>query len=264
VKKQEIEVSGPDVENAVISGLERLGVSRDQVEVEIVEEGRRGLLGIGGREAVVRLRVVTVPEPEPAPAEPQPDPKPPQIDVLRPDSSASPTPAKSQLKEKVAPDAVAPPPEQTAAAVTLVRELLSLMDVEAAVSSHLSEPDDLTGKQLAIVDVQGDDLSVLIGPRGETLDALQYVSRLMVGHRIQQRAYFVIDVEGYRERREQALSRLAERMAGKAVERNSAVTLEAMPAHERRIIHMSLRDKPDVRTESTGEGKRRRVRIFPT
>jgi spoIIIJ-associated protein len=85
----------------------------------------------------------------------------------------------------------------------------------------------------------------------------------MVGHRLQQRAYFVIDIEGYRSRREQALSRLAERMAGKAVKRGSPVTLEPMPAHERRIIHVALRNSPDVRTESTGEGKRRRVRIFP-
>ena len=104
MKKQEIEVSGPDVEDAIISGLERLGVSRDQVEVEIVEEGRRGLLGIGGREAVVRLRVVTAPEPDPAPAKTQPDPKPPQSDVLQPDSSAAPRPAKSRPKEKVTPE----------------------------------------------------------------------------------------------------------------------------------------------------------------
>ena len=80
---------------------------------------------------------------------------------------------------------------------------------------------------------------------------------------MQQRTHFVIDIDGYRERRQQALTRLAERMAGKAVKRGSPVTLEAMPAHERRIIHMALRDSSEVRTESTGEGKRRRVRIYP-
>ena len=85
----------------------------------------------------------------------------------------------------------------------------------------------------------------------------------MVGHQLQQRAHFVIDIDGYREGREQALSRLAERMAGKAVKRGSPITLEAMPAHERRIIHMALRESPEVTTESTGEGKRRRVRIYP-
>ncbi len=137
------------------------------------------------------------------------------------------------------------------------------MQVEATISSHLTEPDDLTGKQLPVVDINGDDLGVLIGPRGETLDSLQYISRLMVGHSTRQRANFVIDIEGYRERREQALSRLAERMANKAVKRGSPVTLEPMPAYERRIIHMALRESKDVKTESTGEGNRRRVRIYP-
>lgn len=263
MKKQEIETSGPEVEDAISSGLIRLGVSRDQVEVKIIDEGRRGLLGIGGREAVVRLTVVEDPEPEPVAIEALPESKPSQLNIKQSEPAAAPPPVESQPKEVTAPDAVAPAPEETDAAVKLVSELLGLMDVKAAVGSRLTEPDDLTGRQLAIVDIQGEDLNVLIGPRGETLDALQYVSRLMVGHRIQKRAHFVIDVEGYRERREQALSRLAERMAAKAVQRRSPITLEAMPAHERRIIHMSLRDKPDVRTESTGEGKRRRVRIYP-
>ena len=263
MKKQEIEASGQDVEEAVIYGLEKLGVSRDQVEVEIIDEGRRGLLGIGGREAVVRLRVLASPEPKPAPARQKPDPKPLQVDVPQVEVTSAPTPPESQFKEKVAPAAVAPSADETDTAVTLVRELLSLMNVEANVSSHLSEPDDLTGRQLAIIDIKGDDLSALIGPRGETLDALQYMSRLMVGHRMQQRTHFVIDIDGYRERRQQALTRLAERMAGKAVKRGSPVTLEAMPAHERRLIHIALRDSSEVRTESTGEGKRRRVRIYP-
>jgi spoIIIJ-associated protein len=85
----------------------------------------------------------------------------------------------------------------------------------------------------------------------------------MVGHRIRRRANFVIDIEGYRERRQQALARLAERMGQKAVDRDAPVTLEPMPAYERRIIHMTLREDPRVRTESTGEGDRRRVRIYP-
>ena len=263
LKKQEIKASGPDVDDAIISGLKKLGVSRDQVEVEIIDEGRRGLLGIGGREAVVHLKVVTPPEPEPVPVKPQADPRPVQIDEPQVDMPAIPTPPESKPEETKIPDVIAPPADETDAAVTLVRELLDLMKVEATVDSHLSEPDDLTGRQLAIIDIKGDDLSVLIGPRGETLDALQYVSRLMVGHRLQQRTHFVIDIDGYRERRQQALTRLAERMAAKAVKRGTPVTLEAMPAHERRIIHIALREMPEVTTESTGEGKRRRVRIFP-
>jgi spoIIIJ-associated protein len=265
VNKKEIETKGADVDEAIRSGLQRLGVSRDQVEIEVIEEGRRGLLGIGGREAIVRLTVVVPPEPEIAPVKPQAKPQPARVDEPQAEEPLAPPPTQPEAQPEpiVAIEAVAPPADETDAAVTVIRELLDLMKVDAVISSHLTDPDDLTGKQLAIVDIKGDDLSVLIGPRGETLDALQYVSRLMVGHQLQQRAHFVIDIEGYRERRQQALTRMAERMADKAVKRGSPVTLEAMPAHERRIIHMALRGSPDVTTESTGEGKRRRVRIYP-
>ncbi len=261
---QEIEVSGQDVDEAIDSGLDQLGVARNQVEIEVLDEGRRGLLGIGGREALVRLRVKAAPKPAPAPARPKLVPKPPA--EIEPVAMAKTAVVTADVEQKVAdiPELQTPSATEIETAVNVVEGLLEHMAIEASVSSRLSEPDDLTGRRLAILDIEGDDLSFLIGPRGETLDALQYVSRLMVGHRLQQRAHFVIDIDGYRERREQALSRLAERMAGKAVKRGSPITLEAMPAHERRIIHMALRDSADVTTESTGEGKRRRVRIYPT
>ncbi|MEZ4516877.1 MAG: R3H domain-containing nucleic acid-binding protein [Chloroflexota bacterium] len=120
-----------------------------------------------------------------------------------------------------------------------------------------------TGEQVNVIEITGDDLGILIGSRGETLDALQFISRLMVAHRLQRRAYFVLDIEGYRERRQQALTRLAERMADKAVRRGQPVSLEPMSSYERRIIHMALRDSPDVYTESSGEGRFRKVRIYP-
>ena len=260
---KEIEVSGQDVDEAVDSGLDQLGVPRNQVEIEVLDEGRRGLLGIGGREAVVRLRIKTAPEPAPAPAKPKPVPKAPVAAEVVEAAETPPMTAEDEQKVEAKPEVQTPSTAEIETAVSVVEGLLEHMAIEATVSSRLSEPDDLTGRRLAILDIEGDDLSVLIGPRGETLDALQYVSRLMVGHQLQQRAHFVIDIDGYRERREQALSRLAERMAGKAVKRGSPITLEAMPAHERRIIHMALRESPEVTTESTGEGKRRRVRIYP-
>jgi spoIIIJ-associated protein len=141
--------------------------------------------------------------------------------------------------------------------------LLEKMHVQASLTTTLSEPDDLTGRRINVIEIHGDDLSTLIGPRGETLNSLQYIARLMAGHKLQQRVGFVIDVEGYRQRREQALSRLAERMARKVAKRKRAMSLEPMPPHERRIIHMTLRDDTYVYTESTGEGNRRKVRIIP-
>lgn len=137
------------------------------------------------------------------------------------------------------------------------------MHVSSAVTGFLTEPDDLTGQQVNVIEISGEDLGVLIGPRGETLDSLQFLSRLMVAHKLHRRANFVVDVEGFRQRREQALTRLAERMADKARQRGEAISLEPMSAYERRIVHMALRNAPDVFTESTGEGKQRRVRIIP-
>jgi spoIIIJ-associated protein len=110
--------------------------------------------------------------------------------------------------------------------------------------------------------VEGNDLGVLIGPRGETLNALQHVSRLMTGHKLHQRPNFIVDVEGYRSRREKALARLADRMAKKVVARGKALNLEPMPPNERRIIHMTLRDHDEVFTQSRGEGDQRQVRIL--
>lgn len=263
--KQEIEARGSSVEEAITSGLSKLRVSKEDVDIEILDEGRRAILGIGGRDAVVRLSLISVPDlaersestPEPVKAK-TPPPASKETQVVAEKKNV-----KAEVDEiAVAPDTM-PEIDETETAVTVISELLELMQVEAAISTRVTEPDDLTGKRLPVVDINGDDLGALIGPRGETLDSLQFISRLMVGHRIGHRSNFVIDIEGYRERREQALSRLAERMANKAVKRGSPVTLEPMPAYERRIIHMALRDSKDVKTESTGDGNRRRVRIFP-
>jgi spoIIIJ-associated protein len=149
------------------------------------------------------------------------------------------------------------------AAVEVLSELLDKMHVTARVSVAPSEPDDLTGQRVNVVAINGEDLTMLIGPRGETLDAIQFLGRLMVAHKLQRRANFVVDVEEYRQRRVQALTRLAERMADKARQRGEPISLEPMTAYERRIIHMALRDVADVYTESAGEGKQRRVRIYP-
>lgn len=273
---REVEVQGSSVEAAIEAGLQKLGASRDQVEITVIDEGSRGLLGIGSREAVVRLRPV-VPEPrEPAPAE-KPK-KPPALQkpaepaapaVVEPKSAAKPPqppkekPAKRPARPPVSPedsDALATEREK---AVEIVTELLKHLHVDAEISTHVTEPDDVTGQVLNVIAISGDDLGVLIGARGETLEALQYLSRLMVAHQLHRRVHFVIDVEGYRERREQALTRLAQRMADKVRQRHSPVSLEPMSPYERRIIHMTLRDAPDVYTESTGEGKQRKVRIYP-
>jgi spoIIIJ-associated protein len=109
----------------------------------------------------------------------------------------------------------------------------------------------------------GYQLGVLIGRKGETLVALQYVANLIVNRKVGEWTRVLIDVGGYRRRREESLEGLAQRVAYRVVQSNRAVTLEPMPPNERRVIHMTLRDNPDVATESTGEGESRKVTILP-
>ena len=258
--KREIEVRGADVEKAIEAGLQKLGVNRSEVIVDVIDEGSRGLLGIGSREAVVRL-VTLVSEEPPAPPKPKPQPAvKTAVPTPKPAPKVEPKPTKptSSTEEVIEADA-----EEKAMAVEVVTTLLDKLGVDAEITASVSEPDDLTGRKVNVLDIEGDDLGALIGPRGETLNALQYLSRLMVGNQLQKRASFVVDVEGYRRRRQQALARLAERMAKKVVTRRRPVSLEPMPPHERRIIHMTLRENDEVYTQSSGEGKRRKVRILP-
>ncbi|MCA9916417.1 MAG: Jag N-terminal domain-containing protein [Anaerolineales bacterium] len=257
-KKHEIEVRGADVEKAIEAGLQKLGVNRSEVIIDVIDEGSRGLLGIGSREAVVRLVTLVAPEPPPAPKA-QPKPKAERPAPKR-ESSPKPAPVRQSAAEVEVTEADA---DEKDKAVEMIGVLLEKLDITAEISTSISEPDDLTGRKVNVIDVEGDDLGVLIGPRGETLNAIQYLSRLMVGNQLQRRASFVVDVEGYRKRRQQALARLAERMAKKVVSRRRPVSLEPMPPHERRIIHMTLRDNDEVYTQSSGEGKRRKVRILP-
>lgn len=284
----EIESRGATVEAAVAAGLLRLGLRRDQVTVTVLDEGSRGLLGIGSREAIVRLTPSPAPSapaakpPQPPPAarssQPPTAPKPPQpapavkAPEPQPHPVAPPRPAPAEAPEQASfeDEEAAPAPattdeltEERETAIAVLSELLEKMRVPADARGYLSEVDDVTGQRVNIIDIGGADLGVLIGPRGETLDALQFLGRLMVAHRLHRRANFVVDVEGYRQRRAQALTRLAERMADKARQRGEPITLEPMSAYERRIIHMALRDAPDVYTESSGEGKQRKVRIYP-
>ena len=262
-----IETKGSDVEAAIRAGLAKLGLNRDEVEIEILDQGSRGLLGIGSRDAQVRLTALVVAEPEvqevvePVVAAPEPEPGPtpePTPAVVAPKPARTAVPPVEEDEETIAAREA-----ERETAVEVVAEMLEKMHIEATMTTSLSEPDDVTGRIINVLEIQGDDLSTLIGPRGDTLNALQYISRLMVGHQLRTRAGFVIDVEGYRQRREQALARLADRMARKVAKHKRPMSLEPMPPHERRIIHMTLRDDKFVTTESTGEGNRRKVRIIP-
>lgn len=251
-----VEVSGSNVEEAIKTGLQQLGVGRAEADIEILDEGSSGFLGLGSRDAVVRISVkgageALLEETEGVIAAEA-------VDVEL--ETAAETVAE-EIEETV--EAIPVDDEESAVALEIVQTLLDKMFVDGTTTTRLTEPDERTGEQRLVIDIHGDDMGILIGPRGETLNSFQFIARLMAGHATQKRPGFIVDVEGYRERREMALARLAQRNADKAVSRGKPITLEPMPPNERRIIHITLRDNDLVYTESSGEGPRRRVRIYP-
>lgn len=169
--ERDLEVKGASVEEAIDQGLAQLGVARSDVIVEVVDEGSGGFLGIGGRDAVVRLKVLGRPKFEEQAAEREGT------------AAASGEPPAGPQKERPAmPTTKEPDAFEDEAALEIMTTLLEKMNVDASVTVKQTEPDDLTGEVRSILDIRGQDMGVLIGPRGETLNALQYVSRLMTGH----------------------------------------------------------------------------------
>jgi len=152
--------------------------------------------------------------------------------------------------------------EITEVAKSILEDLLAKLEVEASVVAQPGEPVE-EGEEVnpVTLDIEGEDLGVLIGRRGQTLASLQYIVRLMLGNRTENWVPVVIDVEGYKQRRYERLQSLAWRLADQVKERNVPFTLEPMLPYERRIIHLTLADDDDVITESIGEGESRRVVI---
>lgn len=141
----------------------------------------------------------------------------------------------------------------------VLENLLSLVEISASVNLGAKGSGD---EAVISLDIEGEDLGILIGRRGETLSSLQYLVNLIVSRRLKSRVGVVVDVEGYRQRRYESLRLLARRLADQVRSTGRSVTLEPMTAGERRIIHLELRDDPYVTTQSIGEGEARKVAIL--
>jgi spoIIIJ-associated protein len=262
-RRASLEVIAPTVEEALAKGLNDLDLSEDQVDMEILDEGSRGLFGLRARQARIRLTIKSaVPE---------------EVEI----SSVAPVESVTIFEELVEEEVLEPdevfPLEDEEEPVPLdaeddatlqvaretVGELLEKMKVKAEVQARFGEAEDARSRIPILVEILGKDLSILIGRQAETLNALQYIASLMIGKELGRSVPVVIDVEGYRQRRAQQLRQLARRMADQAVKTGRRQVLEPMPANERRVIHMELRDHPQVTTESVGEDPRRKVTILP-
>lgn len=250
-----LEVLAPTVEEAVTKGLAELNLTQDEVEVEVLDQGTRGLFGLGSRQARIRLLVKSAVTIEGS-SEPQKVTEvkvevPAAVEAVVAESASAGTRSPLQDDEFI-----------LSVAQATVKEILEKMGVKADVKANF--PEDAAGDERNIwVEVQGKDLSFLIGRRSETINSLQYIASLMVGKELGRWVSLQIDVEGYRQRRERALRQLARRMAEQALSSGRRQVLEPMPANERRIIHLELRENTSVVTESMGEEPSRKVTIKP-
>ena len=269
-EKTTLEVIAPTVEEAIAQGLAELGLTADAVSVEVLDAGTKGFFGLGKHQVRVRLTVnppggslpvekelAVAPKKEPKRAEPKraSSPEPSLVTPASKEPQAAP-PKEAQPDDPLEQD---PLLDQTEAVVS---KMLHLLNLEAQVSANYGDS-ERDGRRNIHVDIRGKDLSVLIGRRSETLSAFQYIASLIVGKETQQFVQLVVDVEGYRDRREKQLIQMAKRMADQVVKSGRRQTLEPMPSSERRVIHIALRDHPAVKTESTGEDPYRKVMILP-
>ncbi len=259
--QKSIEVHGKTTDDAIAKGLAELGLERDDVSVEIIERGKKGVFGIGAVEAVVRLSYETpdeAPKPAPKPAA-KPAPAAPKAAAPKP----APTPKPAAPKPAPAPKAESPKPaaadytrpegsqaEQTEA---FLKGLLAHMGVQADIAISPRENGGLD------VQLSGEHIGAVIGRRGETLDAIQYLTNYAVNRGSDRHGHINVDAENYRSKREDSLVRLAEKMAEKAIKYKRSMALEPMNSYERHVIHAALQDYEGVTTSSIGTEPNRRV-----
>ena len=250
-----IETTGRCEEDAIAAALFQLGLERDDVSVEVLQRPKNGFLGFGSNPARVRVSYEVEGEDEtPAPVKKQePETKQtPAPQVSKADAQLQPGDEVIIAKEQPAPAPVAADDARAQRIRAFLTGLMAQMEVDAVPEISVTE----NGYQVVL---QGSNLGAIIGRRGETLDAIQQLTNYAVNRSQSKRVRIHIDAEGYRAKREEALERLAVKVAGKVVKYRKNVTLEAMNAYERHVIHSALQEYPDVTTYSTGTEPNRRT-----
>lgn len=277
-----VEATGKTIEDAVRSGLVQLGLTRDEVTVEVLAEPKSGFLGIGSKPAVVRVtakeeaehvlqrqqedvrkaeeaekqtaatETKAVAEPQSA-SEPAADPAEPETASPADDGEDSVTDSPAEESADSVEDFTA---EAAAAkAREFLQEVLKNMGMQVMIEKMI-KPDKI------ILHLHGKNLGILIGKHGQTLDALQYLTNLTTNQGKETRHFIMLDVENYRHRREETLKQLALRLSGRVKKKGDKVVLEPMNGYERKIIHVALQDAEHVRTESEGQDPYRHVVIY--
>lgn len=228
-----IEKKASTSEEAIRLALEELQMDRDDVSIEVLDVGKKGFFGIGASPARIRVTFEVKEEKKETPA--------PAVEEKTPAVPAQTAPAVSADSD----------PAQAAKA--FIDGLLEKMGIQGEAFPTMGEENTL------LVDIRGEDMGAVIGRRGDTLDAIQYLTSLSINRGREEHIRVTLDTEGYRAKREESLNRLARKMAGKVLKYHKNMTLEPMNPYERRIIHAALQDYNGVTTYSTGTEPNRRV-----
>ena len=288
---ESVEASGKSIEDAILQALARLGRNRDEVEITVLQEPSRGSRGMGARDARVRVYLRAQPGAGYDPAAQDYGPQyaddygaypgapgapglgeeytyeqgydqaapgyPQEYAEGEEDALASVAGQTQGLITAALDDALPPDASAEDVAIEALRMILGHMGIRCEIEALEPTGDELL--ILNIVPVDNQPLSLLIGRRGETLAALQLIVNMIVTKQAGHHERVIVDAEGYRQRREDNLRVMAERIAAQVRSTGTSVTLEAMSPNERRLIHMALADYSDISSESTGEGDQRRV-----
>ena len=237
------EKKAKSIDEAVELALVELGIEKEKAEIEIVQEPSKGFLGIGAKEAVVK------------------------VTAKKAEKSAKPEKKKAEKPEKREEAPAKPKKAKTSGGIynsdspsenakNFIKDVLTAMGLEVEVTAELKE-------DIVEVNLEGDNMGVVIGKRGDTLDSLQYLTSLVVNQKSNDYIKVSIDTENYREKREEVLCALANRLAAKVARTGKKFALEPMNPYERRIIHSNLQDNEDVTTFSIGQEPYRKVVIAP-
>lgn len=247
-----IQVTGKTVDEAIEKALADLGRSLDEVQVNIIQAPSKGFLGLGAKPAIVEI---TVEEAEPVQEVVQVEEK--ETEMEPAVTEEEPMETKEQ-EEPASTRSKATPEEEAEVAERAKTFLLGVLE-RMGLSVMIEK---MRNSERVVLHIRGNDLGILIGKHGQTLDALQYLTNLAANKGSGSHVSIMVDVENYRSRREETLKNLARRLAGRVKRSHNKVVLEPMNGYERKIIHMALQDNPIVRTESEGEDPYRHVVIY--
>jgi spoIIIJ-associated protein len=282
-----IEISASTVEEAIKDALGQLGAHEDDVAIEVLATPRSGVLGLGARQARVRVTRrpqtaatsgVQAPPQAPPPRHERSAPAVPprqerserQEHPERPTRSASPERPRQRAPEQ-------PPPASEAAApdagegnrqpADLAQQGQEANSILAGILERMGEKAELhqldADSESIEIEIKGDGSGILIGRHGQTLDALEYLVNRILARRIKDAVPISLETESYRQRRRQQLHRMALSMGEKAKREHEPVRLEPMPPRDRRVVHLALKDDPMITTRSGGEGFLRAIEIVP-